>query len=242
MEGHFFRSVTQFLEARHLLESFVINAPERFLRPFRPGKIIALGRNYAAHAAETGHDAPKEPIIFSKSPESCIGPEEPIRIDPTVGRVDPEAELGVVIARKARNVAPEEADIVIAGYTLVNDVTARDMQANDIKQGHPWFRSKSLDTFGPLGPVIALPDAMPSPLEVDIELRVNGEVRQKSNTTKMIFKVPELVAYISRYVTLLPGDLISTGTPEGIAPIQPGDMVEVTVPQIGTLRNPVTPA
>jgi len=122
---------------------------------------------------------------------------------------------------------------------LLNDVTAREMQKKDIDAGHPWFRSKSLDTFCPFGPYMVLRDALPWPLEVDIECAVNGEIRQKSNTRHFIFKLPELIAYVSRFITLEPGDVLSTGTPEGIAPLHPGDTVEVRVPEIGVLRNPV---
>jgi len=150
--------------------------------------------------------------------------------------------LALVIGRRAKYVAEEDACDYVAGYTILNDVTARGMQKSDIDQGLPWFRSKSIDTFCPLGPVIALPDEMAWPVEVDIELRVNGEVRQKTNTSKFIFSIPEVLSFITRFMTLEPGDIISTGTPEGIAAIVPGDTVEITIPPIGVLRNPVAPA
>lgn len=210
-----------------------------FALPYRPGKIIAIGRNYAAHAAETGHDVPAEPIFFSKSPTACIGPDQAIVVRSEYGRVDHEGELAVVIGKTAKNVASEDAFDHIAAYSLMNDVTAREMQRKDIDAGHPWFRSKSLDTFCPFGPYLVLRDALPWPLEVDIECAVNGEVRQHSNTRHFIFKIPELIAYVSRFITLEPGDVISTGTPEGIAALNPGDTVEVRVLEIGVLRNSV---
>jgi 2-keto-4-pentenoate hydratase/2-oxohepta-3-ene-1,7-dioic acid hydratase in catechol pathway len=158
------------------------------------------------------------------------------------GRVDYEAELAVVIGRQARFVAEEEARDYIGGYTIVNDVTARGIQQTDIERGLPWFRSKSMDTFCPMGPVVALPDDMTWPVEVDIELRVNGEVRQKGNTSSFVFSIPKVLSFITRYMTLEPGDVISTGTPNGIGPIAPGDLIEITIPPIGTLRNPVAPS
>ncbi|HGE71825.1 TPA: FAA hydrolase family protein [Candidatus Poribacteria bacterium] len=202
-----------------------------------PSKIIALGLNYASHAKESGREAPKEPVIFCKATTSIIGPEEKIVIKSGIGRVDPEVELAVIIGRKAKNVKKEDAGHYIAGYTVLNDVSARDMQSADFELRNPWFRSKSMDTFCPIGPCITLPDEI-SPLdELDLELKVNGEVRQKSNTKQLIFNVPELIEYISGLMTLMPGDVISTGTPEGIAPILPGDIVEATVEKIGTLTN-----
>lgn len=227
------------LRRHDVLEKCALQGPLTFELPYRPGKIIAIGRNYAAHAAETGHEPPKEPIFFSKSPTACIGPDQPIVTRPDYGRVDHEGELAVVIGKMTKDVLPRDVHAHIAAYALVNDVTAREMQKKDIDAGHPWFRSKSLDTFCPFGPYLVLRDALPWPLEVDIECAVNGHVRQRSNTARFIFKLPELIAYVSRFITLEPGDVISTGTPEGIAPLQPGDVVEVRVPEIGVLSNPV---
>ncbi len=234
------REVLAFLEIRGMLDMYVIPEPRSFLLPLRPAKIIALGRNYAAHAAETGHRPPASPFFFCKAPTSCIGPGQSIVVKREYGRVDPEAELAVVIGRRMKNVPPEDVQDCIAGYTILNDVTARDLQTEDIKRGHPWFRSKSIDTFCPLGPFLALPDEIPWPVHVDIELRVNGEVRQQSNTSMLVFDIPEVLAYISSFVTLEAGDIVSTGTPEGIAPIYPGDTVEISIPPVGVLSNPVT--
>ena len=232
-------SIIKDVERHGAMEKCVLTRPISFELPFRPGKIVAIGRNYAAHAAETGHDVPTEPIFFAKSPTSCIGPEQPIVTRPEYGRVDHEGELGVVIGRTVKDIRPEDVRESIAAYTLVNDVTAREMQKKDIEAGHPWFRSKSLDTFCPVGPYVVLRDALPWPLELDITCTVNGEVRQHSNTRQLIFKLPELIAYVSRFITLEPGDLVSTGTPEGIGPVKPGDTIEVRIPEIGVLRNPV---
>lgn len=239
LHSDFLRDVLIFLEQHNLTESFTLNEPLQFLLPLRPGKIIALGRNYREHAAELDNEVPSEPLFFCKSPHTCIGPGRPIMIRDSYGRVDHEAELAFVIGRRARDVRVEDAQQYIAAYTIVNDVSAREMQSGDIKQGHPWFRSKNLDTFCPMGPVLALPGELGWPVEVDIELKVNGETRQKSNTAKFIFSIPEALAYITKFMTLEAGDMISTGTPGGIGPICPGDTIEVTIPPIGVLRNPV---
>ena len=227
------------LKEHQLLKDVTIAAPSRFALPLRPGKVVAVGRNFAAHAKELGNAVPEEPILFVKSATACIGDGEAVRFDPGIGRVDHEAELAVVIGKRAKDVSADRAREFIAGYTLLNDVTARDMQNADKALGHPWFRSKNLDTFCPVGPVIALPDALPWPVIVDIELKVNGVVRQQGSTKDYIFDIPELIAYITRFMTLEPGDLIATGTPEGVGPVSPGDTMELSVSEIGILRNPV---
>jgi len=238
LRPEFLAELEEFIRERGLLESLLI--PQfRLLAPIRrPQKIVCLGRNYEEHARESGAEPPKEPIIFPKAPSAIIGPEEPILIPEGIGRVDPEVELAFVIGRRAKSVKAERAADYIAGFTILNDVTARDMQSRDIAEAKPWFRSKSLDTFCPIGPwvVVGLP---PSP-QLHIELRVNGEVRQSANTSEMIFKPPELLEFISRHMTLLPGDIVATGTPAGIAPIKPGDVVECEIEGIGLLRNPVS--
>lgn len=233
-----FADVLGFLEDHGLLGQMVV-AEAKLLPPFRPNRIIALGRNYAAHAKETGHEPPKEPVFFMKATSSIIGPEEPVLIPKEATRVDHEVELAVVIGKAGRRIPKHRAMEHVAGYTILNDVTERDMQARDMALSHPWFLSKSFDTFGPLGPCLALPDEIPDPHKLALRLTVNGEVRQESNTRDLIFKIPELIAALSRFITLEPGDLISTGTPEGISPIKPGDVMEAYVEGIGTLRNPV---
>jgi len=240
--GHFdvdiFADVLIFLERHSFVDRYIVREKIKLNPPINnPSKIVALGLNYASHAKESGRENPKEPVIFCKATSSIIGPEDKIVIKPGIGRVDPEVELAVIIGRKAKNVKKEDAGHYIAGYTVLNDVSAREMQSADFELRNPWFRSKSLDTFCPIGPCVTLPDEI-SPLdELDIEIKVNGEIRQKSNTKQLIFKVPELIEYISGLMTLEPGDIISTGTPEGIAPILPGDIIEATVEKIGTLTN-----
>lgn len=204
-----------------------------------PQNIICVGRNYLAHARETGHEAPREPILFAKSPSAVIDPGEAIIYPSHLTRVDPEAELAVIIGRRAWQVPASDAARYIGGYTALNDVTARDLQKQDIAQGHPWFRSKSMDTFCPIGPVMLTADECPEPVELDVICRVNGEERQHANTRQFLFSIPQLLEAITRYVALEVGDVIATGTPEGIQPIFPGDVVEVEVERIGILRNPV---
>ncbi len=233
-----FTQVLNFLDQHNLLGQYTACEKVDLNPPiWKPSKIVALGLNYADHAAESGREAPEEPIIFCKASTAIIGHEDEIIIKPEIGRVDPEVELAVIISKIAKDVNREEADSFIAGYTVLNDISARDMQNADFQKVNPWFRSKSLDTFCPIGPCVVLPDEI-SPLdELDVELKVNGETRQKSNTRHLIFKIPVLIEYISSLMTLEPGDIISTGTPEGIAPIKPGDVVEAVVEKIGTLTN-----
>ena len=204
----------------------------RLLAPCQPTKILAVGLNYRAHAAEAGLDVPSEPLVFSKPPSSVIGPLEPIVYPVLSQHVDYEGELAVVIGQRARNVLPEKAHEFILGYTCANDVTARDLQRRD----NQWTRAKGFDTFSPLGPCIVT-DLDPAHLA--IQTRVNGEVGQNATTADMVSGVAELIAYISQVMTLEPGDVILTGTPAGVGPLQPGDVVEVEIEGIGTLCNPV---
>lgn len=228
------------LEESWELEHVRLATQPQFLAPIpRPSKIIALGRNYRAHALESGHDIPDEPVLFAKAPSSVIGPGAAIVYPDGVKRLDPEIELGVVIGRKARFVSETEALDHVAGYTIVNDVTARDVQRRDQERKWPWFRSKSFDTFCPMGPYLVLRDQVPDPHNLELSLRVNGELRQHSTTSKMIFPIPHIIAFISNYMTLEPGDVIATGTPEGIAPLNRGDLVECTITGLGTLVNRV---
>ncbi len=214
----------------------------RLLAPLaRPPKVFAMGLNYRAHAVESGH-VPEEPVFFRKESTAVIGPGEEVVIKPGIGRVDPEVELAVVIGAGGADVPVEQAPGFVAGYTILNDVTARAMQRRDIGDSHPWYRSKSLDTFCPLGPWIVLPDEIGEPVELDLEMRVNGEVRQSDNTRSLMWKVPELISFISSFVRLEPGDILSTGTPEGMNEVKPGDLMEAYVEGIGVLRNPVVAA
>ena len=209
----------------------------------RPEKIIAIGLNYEDHAAETGADIPEKPIVFAKYPNTVIGPGEPIVIPPITEQADYEAELGVIIGRPARNVSESEALDYVFGYANVNDVSSRDLQ---FSEGGQWTRSKSLDTFCPFGPYIATSDEIPNPQALWIRCTLNGEVMQDGTTDKMIFSVAELVAFLSSGMTLMPGDVITTGTPPGVGAardpqvfLKPGDDVTVEIEGLGALTNPV---
>jgi 5-oxopent-3-ene-1,2,5-tricarboxylate decarboxylase/2-hydroxyhepta-2,4-diene-1,7-dioate isomerase len=210
-----------------------------------PTKIICVGTNYMDHIEETKMDIPKEPVIFPKTPNSLILDNESI-IYPKLlyknrkyNRVDYEVELAFIIKDKCKYVAIKDAYNYILGYTVFNDITARKMQIKDITSKLPWFRSKSFDSFAPIGPSIKNVDEINDPHNLKIELRVNGEIKQSSNTKNLLFKVPELLAYISQFFTMEPGDIIATGTPGGIGPIKPGDLIEATIEKIGTLTNNV---
>ena len=205
----------------------------------RPNRILAIGRNYADHAREQNSDVPEEPIVFQKASSTVIGPGQPIVIPPHIGRVDFEGELAVVIGKTGRSVPESEAMSLVAGYTLMNDVTARDEQKRAIGRSLPWFLSKSYDTFGPMGPCLVTADEIPDPQALQITTTVNGEVKQQARTADMIFSIPKLIAFISQRMALEPGDVIPTGTPSGIGPLHPGDIVEVHIAEIGTLSNPV---
>ncbi len=205
----------------------------QLLSPVIPTKVVAVGRNYVEHAEEVGADVPEEPIIFLKPATSVIGPDSPVVYPPDSHNVQHEAELAVVVGRVARNVAAEDASKYIFGYTAANDVTARDLQRKDGQ----WTRGKGFDTFCPLGPVI---ETELDPLErLAVICRVNGDVRQAGFTTDMVFGVAELFAFISRVMTLLPGDVILTGTPSGVSSVEPGDLMEVEIDGIGSLANQV---
>jgi 2-keto-4-pentenoate hydratase/2-oxohepta-3-ene-1,7-dioic acid hydratase in catechol pathway len=205
----------------------------KLLAPCEPTKIVALGLNYRDHAAEFGHPLPDEPLIFMKPASAVIGPDDDIVYPAMTRRIDYEAELAVVIGRTCRHVREEEIRNYILGYTCINDVTARDLQKKDGQ----FTRAKGFDTFAPLGPWIET--EIPDPDNLAVEAYLNGERRQHSNTKHMIFGVAAQVAFISRIMTLLPGDVIATGTPSGIGPMQPGDVVEIRVEGIGTLKNQV---
>lgn len=208
----------------------------RLLAPVIPrSKVIGVGRNYADHAAELGNEVPTEPLLFLKPNTAVVGPDDPIQLPSWSREVHYEAELAVVIGRLAKNVEPEDALNHVLGYTVANDVTARDIQHADDQ----WTRAKGFDTSLPLGPWIVT-DADVE--DAGVSTLVNGEVRQEGTTADLVFDVPFLVSYISKVFTLLPGDVILTGTPAGVGPIVAGDVVECFVEGIGTLRNPVVGA
>lgn len=205
----------------------------RLAAPILPSKIVCVGRNYAAHAAELGNEMPKEPLIFLKPPSSVIGPGEAIVLPRYSQRVEHEGELGLVIGKKCSHLRDDEDALsYLLGYTCVNDVTARDLQKSDVQ----FTRAKGFDTFCPIGPHL---ETELDPLNVLVETHVNGTQKQSARTSLMAFPVTFLVRWISRMMTLLPGDLIATGTPAGVGPLLVGDTVEVSVGGIGVLRNPV---
>ncbi|KHF45545.1 2-hydroxyhepta-2,4-diene-1,7-dioate isomerase [Saccharomonospora viridis] len=207
----------------------------RLLAPILPTKVIAVGRNYAKHAEEFGNEVPAEPMIFLKPSTSVIGPNAPIKLPPASSRVDFEGELAVVIGQPIKNIPVDRAQAAILGYTIANDVSARDLQQTDGQ----WGRAKGFDTFCPLGPWIST-DVDPADLTLTTE--VDGVVKQDARTSEMVHKVADLVAFVSSVMTLLPGDVILTGTPEGVGPIEAGQQVSVTIEGIGTLTNPVQAA
>lgn len=219
--------------------------------PVAPTKIIALGLNYRDHIAESHRvkvrgftdEVPVEPILFPKTPNVLIGPDEPIVIPAFLKsygfddlRTDYEAELAIIIKERCKNVDPAVALDKVLGFTCFNDVSQRNLQTGD-RSG--WFRGKSLDTFGPIGPKLVLTSDIGDPQGLRIRCRLNGKLVQDSNTSQMIFGIPEIIAFVSRNFTMMPGDIIATGTPSGVGRIQHGDLVEVEIERIGVLRNPV---
>ena len=202
------------------------------LAPVFPTKVIGVGRNYAEHAVERGVEVPAEPIIFLKPATAVVGPGASVALPPDAEEVHHEAGLAVVVGRVSHRIAAEDAGDYILGYTAANDVTARDLQRRDGQ----WARAKGFDTFCPLGPAI---ETELDPSGLSISCTVNGEIRQQGSTADMIFGVAELFSFITRVMTLLPGDVILTGTPAGTTPVRPGDRMEVEIERIGLLRNPV---
>ena len=218
-------------------------ARARLLAPIpKPGKITCIGRNYASHALERGNKPPEQPIYFLKSGNTICGPGDPIRLPPNSTQVDYEAEFAVVIGKRGGRIPEEKAYDYVAGYMILHDVSARDLQSSDGQ----WFRGKSCDTFAPTGPWIVTRDEIKDPHNLRISFSLNGETMQDSNTSNMIFKVPYLVSYFSQSATWEVGDLISTGTPAGVGAsrkppvfLKPGDTASVTIEGLGTLTNPV---
>ncbi len=207
--------------------------PARFLSPVSPSKIVAIGLNYKDHAAEMNKPLPAEPLMFMKPSTAVIGPGDAIRIPPDVGEVHYEAELGVVIGKRASRVPVEAALDHVLGLTCLIDVTARELQRKEIQ----YTRAKGFDTFAPIGPCIAIGL---DPAALDVEGWLNGKRTQASNTRQLIFSVPQIIAFVSRVMTLLPGDVIATGTPSGVGPLKSGDTFTVKIEGIGELSNPVT--
>lgn len=216
-----------------------------------PSKIVALGLNYLEHIKESqsvdvsrfNQEIPREPLLFPKTPNVLIGPGETIILPAFLNaygfadcRTDHEAELAIIVKERGKNLSPHSAMASVLGFTCFNDVSQRNLQKSD-KSG--WYRGKSLDTFGPIGPVIVPPEMIGDPHNLEIVCRVNGQVRQHANTREMIFKIPEILAFVSKNFTLEAGDIVITGTPSGVGPLVDGDVVEVEIENIGILRNPV---
>jgi 2-keto-4-pentenoate hydratase/2-oxohepta-3-ene-1,7-dioic acid hydratase in catechol pathway len=200
--------------------------------PLKPSKIICVGRNYLAHAQELGNTVPPQPMIFLKPPSALLGPGDPIILPPQSEQVEYEGEIGVVLLERIRDLSPAAAERVRLGFTCVNDVTARDLQKTDGQ----WGRAKGFDTFCPVGPTVV------EGLDwrnLEVTTRLNGTVRQHGRTAEMAYSIPAIIAFISSVMTLEPGDLIATGTPAGVGRLASGDMIEVEVPGVGVLRNPV---
>jgi 2-keto-4-pentenoate hydratase/2-oxohepta-3-ene-1,7-dioic acid hydratase in catechol pathway len=204
-----------------------------------PNRILAIGRNYADHAKELGNAIPDEPVVFQKANSSVIGPGESIVLPTTIGQVDHEGELLVVIGTGGRDITPDAALGHVAGYSIINDVTARAKSKALQAKGYPWFLAKCRDTFGPIGPVVVAANSLIDQFPLTIDVTVNGEVRQHGTTDQMIHDVAALIHYLSTVTELMPGDCIATGTPSGVGPLVAGDSVTVTISGIGTLTNPV---
>lgn len=202
------------------------------LAPVLPSKLVCVGKNYEAHAAEWGQTVPDEPLLFLKPSTAVLGPNDPITLLPVSRRIDFEGELVVVIGRLAKDIRAEDAYRVILGYTCGNDVTLRTLQRSDDQ----WARAKGFDGSAPIGPWI---ETDLDPNDVFVEARLNGEIRQRASTVDMVFGVATLIEYITSFMTLLPGDMIMTGTPEGVGKLAPGDVIEVEVEGVGTLANAV---
>ncbi len=204
----------------------------RLLAPVEPKKIICVGRNYVEHAAEFGNEPPSEPLIFLKPPTALVGPDQPVVYPSLSERLDHEGELAIVIGQMCRKIDEADALDVVFGYTIANDVTARDLQRKDGQ----WTRGKGFDTFAPVGPWI---DTDFDPNDKDLRVTVNDEVRQQSNTSLLIHPVSKIIAHVAAFMTLEPGDIIMTGTPAGVGPVQPGDVMTVAIEGLGELSNPV---
>jgi 2-keto-4-pentenoate hydratase/2-oxohepta-3-ene-1,7-dioic acid hydratase in catechol pathway len=200
----------------------------------RPSKIVCVGRNYLEHAKELGNEVPERPLIFLKPPSSLVADGEAIVLPAASERVEHEGEIAVVIGERARNVAAADAMRYVAGYAPLNDVTARDLQRSDDQ----WTRAKGFDTFCPLGRITPVAE-VPDPSALEVICRVNGEVRQRGRAADMAFSIPALIEYVTAVMTLEPGDVVATGTPAGVGPLRPGDVVEVEIPGVGSIRNPV---
>ena len=231
--------VMEYVSKYGLKNDLIVDRGYRINPPVYPGKIIALGNNYHDHIQEMNQEIPDEPVLFGKWPSTVIGHGESIVKPSWIGRMDYEAELAFVIGCEAKNVKASSAMKYVAGYTCLNDVTARDVQKKDISRKLPWMPSKNFDTFSPMGPCVLLAGTVKEPIEIDVQSKVNGVLKQNGNTRDFIFDIPAIIEYITKIMTLEPCDVVTTGTPVGVGPLEPGDSVEITCSGIGTLLNPV---
>jgi len=229
--------------AEHKLESVLkVEGSYKYNPPVTPGKVVALGNNYHDHIKEMNQVVPELPVLFGKWPSTIIGHGEAIEKPAGIGRMDYEAELAFIVSKRAKNVPAEDAMQYVAGYTCLNDISAREIQGKDLAKSLPWMPSKNFDTFCPMGPCVLLAEDVASPVKIGVKCRVNGEIKQDGNTNDFIFDIPEMIAYITKIMTLEPGDVVTTGTPVGVGAIEPGDVVEVECEGIGVLRNAVVKA
>ncbi len=235
-------AVMGFLAKHNLAEELAITGDFKYNPPVTPGKIIALGNNYHEHIKEMNQKVPEVPVLFGKWPSTVVGHGDNIEKPAWIGRMDYEAELAFIISRRAKNVPAEEAMNYIAGYTCLNDVSAREIQGKDLAKSLPWMPSKNFDTFCPMGPCVVLAEDVASPVNIDVKCRVNGELKQDGSTSDFIFDIPAMIAYITNIMTLEPGDVVTTGTPVGVGAIEPGDVVEIECGGIGVLSNTVVEA
>lgn len=223
-----------------LREDYCVPATTELACPLpNPNRILAIGRNYSEHAAELGNHVPDEPVVFQKANSCIIGPLDAICIPDDLGRTDHEAELLVVIGKDGHKIQLEDAMAYVAGYSIINDVTARAKSKELQAKGYPWFLAKCRDTFAPIGPVVVTSAALNDAFPLDITLTVNGEVRQSGTTAAMVHSIASLIHFLSQATHLKAGDCIATGTPSGVGPLVPGDNVAITISGIGTLSNPV---
>ncbi len=236
----FINEVVKNIQKNGALDNYKIDGKIKFDVPIlNPEKILCYGVNYVAHAVEGDNPIPSEPILFGKFNNSLLPHNGTIQFPKNIGRVDHEIELGVIISKEGKNISEAEAMDYVAGYTIINDISARKMQIDDLDKSHPWLRSKSYDTFCPVGPYLIPADVISDPHNINLTLKINGEVKQQSNTSRMIFKIPRLINFVSEIMTLKAGDIICTGTPEGISEIVDGDVVTCELSEIGLLSNPV---
>lgn len=237
--ARYLKEVMEFVDRNGLAGELAVSSEYSINAPIMPGKIIALGNNYRKHIAEMNQKLPEKPVLFGKWPSTVIGNGSAIMKPSWIGMMSYEAELAFIIGKRAKNVKKSEAMDYVAGYTCLNDITARELQMQDLKNSLPWMPTKNFDTFSPIGPCVLLSEAVEEPVEIAVKSWVNGELRQDGNTRDFIFDIPTMIEYITKIMTLEPGDMVTTGTPEGVGALEPGDKVEIFCEGIGTLSNTV---